>query len=106
MITALLVGAMFVVALVVVGVVVALASVLGFVISLPFRILGWTLRLLGLLFAVPFLLLGAVLFGGGVLAAVLLGLLLPLAPVVGLAWLVWWLATRNSSKRTHASVVS
>jgi hypothetical protein len=105
-ITALLVGAMFVVALVVVGVVVAMASILGFVISLPFRILGWTIKLLGLLFAVPFLVLGAVIFGGGVLAAVLFGLLLPLAPVVGFAWLVWWLATRNDSKRSHAGVVS
>jgi len=104
--TALLVGAMFVVAMMVVGVVVAVASILGFVISLPFRILGWTLKLLGLLFAVPFLLLGGVLLGGGVLAAVLFGLLLPLAPVVGLAWLIWWLATRNSTKGSHASVVS
>ncbi len=106
MFTALLVGAMFVVALMVVGVVVAVASILGFVISLPFRILGWTLKLLGLLFAVPFLLLGALLVGGGVLTAVLFGLLLPLAPIVGLAWLVWWLATRNDGKRSQAHVVS
>ena len=106
MITALLVGAMFVVALVVVGVVVALASILGFVITLPFRILGWTLRLLGMLFAVPFLVLGAVLVGGGVLTALLFGLLLPLAPIVGFAWLVWWLVTRGESKRSHAGVVS
>lgn len=105
MFEALLVGAMFVVALMVVGVVIAMASILGFVISLPFKILGWTLKLLGLLFAVPFLILGGVLAGGGVLLALLFGLLLPLAPVIGIAWLVWWLATRDD-KHSQAKVVS
>lgn len=106
MFEALLVGAMFVVALMVVGVVIAVASILGFVITLPFKILGWTLKLLGLLFAVPFLLLGGLLLGGGVLAAILFTMVLPVLPLVGIAWLVWWLATRGQSKESHARVVS
>jgi hypothetical protein len=101
----LLVGALFVVGLFVVGLLVAVASVLGFVIALPFKILGWTLKLVGLLLALPFLLIAGVLAGGGILLALLFGLLLPLAPVIGVAWLVWWLATRGD-KRSHASVAS
>jgi hypothetical protein len=96
---------MFVVAMMVVGVVVAVASILGFVISLPFRILGWTLKLLGLLFALPFLILGGVLAGGGLLVALLFGLLLPILPIAGVAWLVWWLATRDA-RHSQAKVVS
>ena len=100
-----LVGAMFVVAMVVVGVVVALASLLGFLVVLPFKILGWTIKLLGMLVALPFLLLAGLLLGGGVLAAVLFSFVLPVLPLVGLGWLIWWLATRNS-KDSHARVVS
>jgi hypothetical protein len=103
--TALFVFAMFVVAMLVVGVVVAVASILGFLITLPFRILGWALKLVGLLIALPFLILGGVLAGGGVLLALAFGLLLPLAPVLAIAWLVWWLV-RSDHKRSHASVAS
>jgi len=101
----LLVGALLVAGLFVVGLLVAVASVVGFAIVLPFKILGWTLKLVGLLIALPILLVGGLLAGGGVLLALLFGLLLPLAPVIGLAWLVWWLATRGD-RRSHASVAS
>ncbi|MCC6349598.1 MAG: hypothetical protein IT347_08405 [Candidatus Eisenbacteria bacterium] len=105
MFTVMLFGALFVVAMLVVGVLVAVMSVLGFVITLPLRILGWTLKLVGLALFLPLLLVAGLLAGGGVLVALMFGLLLPLAPIVGLAWLAWYLATRGG-KRSQARVVS
>jgi len=43
--------------------------------------------------------------GGGLVVALLFTVFVPLLPVVALAWLVWWLATRGS-KHSHASVAS
>ena len=87
-------------AIVVIGTLVAAASLLGWLISLPFRLFGLALRGLGLLVGLPFLIVGAVLavvfFGVGALLA-----LLPLAPlallVLGIVWLV-----RHSARRAVA----
>jgi hypothetical protein len=65
------------------GVLSFLLHLVGFVITLPFRILGWTFRLVGLVFLVVLGVLTAILAGG-----VLLLPLLPLALVaLGVAWL-------------------
>ena len=99
MITLLVLGVLFFAAMLVIGVLAAVAGFVGFVITLPFRLLGWTLKLVGMLIALPFLLVGgavALLFG-----------LLPFAPIVALAWLAWWLLhDRNKPERSQASVVS
>ena len=108
MIELLVVGTMIFVATIVVGVFVSVLSLLGFLISIPFKIIGLVFKLLGFLIALPFLALGAF-FGGG---ALLLGLalaLMPLLPLVALVALVWWLVRRtggNENRQSHASVVS
>ncbi len=87
-------------AFVVVGTLVAAASLLGWLISLPFRLFGLALRGLGLLIGLPFIILAVVLavvvFGVGALLT-----LLPLAPlallVLGVVWLV-----RHSTRRVVA----
>lgn len=80
-----------------------LGPMLGFLITLPFRILGLVLGLLGALLALPLLILGGVLgllglgFGLLVGGAFLLLPLLPLALVVcGLVWLI-----RRANRRTQ-----
>jgi hypothetical protein len=84
---------------VVIGVLGAVMGLVGFVITLPFRILGWTLKLVGFLIALPFLLVGG-------LVALVFGLL-PFAPIALLAWFAWWLFhDRGKPDRSHASVVS
>ncbi len=98
MIELLVFGALAFAAMTVIGVLVAVASFMGFVIALPFRIIGWSLRLLGLLIALPFMLLAGVLGVGA--------LLLPLAPVIALVWLAWWLLRDRKPQRSQATVVS
>jgi len=104
----LVLGALMFAGVLLMGMLVAVASLLGFVITLPFRILGWTLKLLGLLFAIPIVLVGLAL--GGVGLALGLGFaLLPALPIVALAWLCWWLLAGrrpHDDARSHASVVS
>jgi hypothetical protein len=88
-------------AFVVLGTLVAAASIVGWIISLPFRLLGLVVKGVGLLIALPFLILalviGVVVFGVGALVT-----LIPLAPlallVCGIVWLV-----RNTAHRapTH-----
>lgn len=98
MFAVLVLGAIFVTAMIVIGVLAAVAGLVGFVISLPFRILGLAFRFVGLLIALPFLLIGG-LFTFGLA-------LLPLAPVIGLVWLAWWWFRRPERPRSHASVAS
>ena len=88
-------------AFVVVGSLFATASLVGWILSLPFRVLGLLFRGLGLLIGLPFVILGgavAVLaFGLGALV-----LLLPLAPLVLLAFAVVWLV-RHSHRHAATS---
>lgn len=108
MIALLVLGALLFAGMIVMGTLVAVAGLLGFVIMLPFRILGWTFKLLGLLLAIPFALIALML--GGVGLAVGLGVaLLPALPFIALVWLCWWLVAgrRNPAPQSsHASVVS
>ncbi len=82
-------------ALVVLGVLASVASMLWFVIALPFTLLRWTFKLLALLFALPFLIvfgvLGLVIFGGGAL----LLFLLPALPFIAIGAIVWALVRRR-----------
>ena len=77
-------------ALIVVGVLVSVFSVVGWFLWLPFKILGWVLRLVGLLFALPFILIACVLGGFGLLLGTSV-MMLPLLPLVALGGLAWWL---------------
>ena len=99
MISLLVIGVLFVAAMMVIGVLAAVASLVGFLIWLPFRILGLAFRLLGLVIALPFLLIAGLLGFGFALV--------PLLPLLGLGALAWWvLRDRKSQQGSHASVVS
>jgi len=77
----------------------------GFVILLPFRILGWVIGLLGWLLVLPILLVGAVLGLGALVIAALLGgtiFLVPLVPFALLAFGIAWLVRRSSRGPAHA----
>jgi hypothetical protein len=104
----LVLGALVFAGMLVIGTLAAVVGLLGFVISLPFRILGWTFKLLGLLLAIPFALIGLML--GGVGLAVGLGFaLLPALPFIALVWLCWWLFAgrgKSAPQGSHASVIS
>ena len=98
MISLLVLGALVFAGLMVFGVLAAIAGLVGFVITLPFRILGWTFKLLGLLIALPFLLIAGVLTFGFALV--------PLAPLALIAWLAWWVFHDRKPHRSQASVIS
>lgn len=109
MISLLVVGTLVFVAAILIGTLATVASLLGFLIALPFRILGVVFKLVGFLIALPFLLLGIVLaaiFGGGALVFGLMLAFVPMLPIVALGALVWWLLRRGDDKRSQASVVS
>jgi hypothetical protein len=82
-----------------------LFPLVGFVISLPFRILGWVIGLLGWALLLPLILIGAV-FGVIALVFVLLlggGLfIIPFVPFVLLALGIAWLVRRASHRPAHA----
>ena len=94
-------GALAFCAFVVIGTLIAATSLLGWLISLPFRLFGWALKGLGLVIGLPFLILGLVLgatfFGVGALI-----LLLPLVPLALLIFGVLWLIRHSG----HHSVAS
>lgn len=87
--------------IVVVGTLVAAASLLGWLVSIPFHILGFVLRGIGVAIAIPFILLaaviGVVVFGFGAIA-----LFVPMVPFVILALGVAWLV-RHNSRSVHSS---
>ena len=95
--------------LLVVGVLISVFSVVGWFLWLPFKVLGWGLKLIGLLIAAPFILLALLLGGLGMMLGVGV-LFLPLAPFLLIGGLAWWLFRRKpssqSQSRSHASVVS
>ena len=94
------------VAALVIGVLFLLGPILGFLITLPFRILGFVLGLVGWVIAVPFIVVGGALAILGLLVGLFLGglfLLLPLLPVVLVVMGLVWLVRRS---RTRARVVA
>jgi len=92
-------------ALIVIGVLLSVFSVVGRLIWLPFKILGWIFRLVGLLFALPFILIACVLGGFGLLLGAGV-LLVPMFPLLALGALVWWLLRDRGRHGSQARVVS
>ena len=92
-------------ALIVIGVLVSVFSVVGWFLWLPFRIIGWMFRIVGLLIALPFILI-ACMFGG---FGLLLGtgfMALPLLPLLAIGGLGWWLFKDRSRNGSQARVVN
>jgi len=91
-------------ALVVVGVLISVFSVAGWFLWLPFKIIGWALRLVGLLIAAPFILLGCLLGGFGFLLGTGF-LILPLFPLLAVGGILYWLFHKRGPAQPHARVV-
>lgn len=90
-------GALALVGLVVFGMLAAVLSIVLWVITLPFRLLGLLFHGLGLLILLPFVLVG-------VLVAATLGLgflMVPLAPLALIALAVWLLVRRGAPATSH-----
>lgn len=77
-------------ALIVVGVLISVFSVVGWFLWLPFKILGWGLRMVGMVIALPFILLALLLGGFGVLLGAGF-LLIPLFPLLLVGVVLWWI---------------
>ena len=93
-------------ALIVVGVLISVFTVVGWFLWLPFKILGWALRGIGLLIAFPFILLALLLGGFGILLGTGV-LVLPFVPLAAMGALVWWFFhKRGPSTHSQARVVS
>jgi hypothetical protein len=92
-------------AFIVIGVLLSVFSVVGWFLWLPFKILGWALRLVGLVFAFPFILIACLLGGFGILlgAGVLVIPLLPLFLLFGGLW--WLLFRRRGPAPSQARIV-
>ena len=101
MVELIVLGALAFCAFVVFGTLIAAASLVGWLISLPFRLLRLAFKGLGLLIGLPFAILGVVLgvvcFGVGALFV-----LLPLAPLALLVFGVVWLV-RHSGRTAVTS---
>ena len=98
-------GSLAFAALLVVGVLISVFSVVGWFLWLPFKILGWMLRAIGLVIAFPFILLACVLGGFGILLGAGV-LMFPLIPLFMLGAFLWWLLRKHGGSATHARVVS
>lgn len=94
----LVLGALAFAALVVVGVLLSVFSVVGWFLWLPFRMIGWLFKGIGLLFALPFLMLAGLLGGFGLLLGAGV-LFLPLFPLFLVGGLLWWLFGRRPAPR-------
>jgi hypothetical protein len=92
-------------ALIVVGVLISVFSVVGWFLWLPFKIIGWALRAIGVLIAFPFILLACMLGGFGILLGAGV-LLVPLFPLAVVGAILWWLFHRRGHDPSQAHVVS
>lgn len=91
-------------ALIVVGALLSVFSVVGWFLWLPFKILGWVLRIVGLFIALPFILIACFLGGFGVLLGAGV-LLLPLLPLIAIFAGLWWLLRPRGPSHSQARVV-
>jgi hypothetical protein len=90
-------GALAFAALIVIGTLVSVFSLVGWFLWLPFKIIGWLFKGMAMLIALPFLLLAAVLGGFGLLLSVgvlFIPLLLPFAMIGAF---IWWLFRRRTA---------
>ena len=90
-------------ALIVVGVLISVFSVVGWFLWLPFRILGWVLRLVGAVFAAPFILIACLLGGLGMLLGAG-AVVLPILPLVLAGAVVWWILKPHRPHQGPANV--
>ena len=95
-------GSLLLVGIAVLGVLCAVASLVCWVLFLPFKLLWFVFRGFALLLALPFLLvaglMGALIFGAGVLI-----FFLPALPIAAIALGIWWLMRRRASPTAHAA---
>lgn len=91
-------GAVALAGLAVFGLLWAVVAMICWVIVLPFKLLGFAFKGLAFLLALPFILvialLAAVVFGVGAFLFAI-----PALPVIVLAAIIWWFATRNRNAR-------
>ena len=102
MLELLVLGALVFAGLAVFGALWAAASMVCWILFLPFKLLGLIFRGFAFLLAIPFLaifaVLGVLVFGAGLLV-----FFVPALPIVLLAVAVWWLMRRRSHPAAHAS---
>ena len=92
-------------ALIVVGVLLSVFSVVGWFLWLPFKLIGLLFRFVGLLFALPFILIACMLGGFGLLLGTGF-MVLPLLPLLAIGALAWWLIRDRSRHASQPRVVS
>ena len=92
-------------ALIVLGVLISVFSVVGWFLWLPFKIIGWALRAIGLMIALPFILIACLLGGFGLLLGTGV-MMLPLFPLLAVGGILWWLFHRRGPGPSQARVVS
>ena len=93
------------VALIMVGALLSVFSVVGWFLWLPFKIIGWAFRLVGLLFALPFILIACVLGGFGLLLGAGF-MVVPLLPLLAVGAIAFWLFRDRSRHASQARVVN
>lgn len=106
MIELLVLGSLLLVAVVVIGTLATVGALIGGLVLLPFKLIGWVLKwVLGvaafLVLGLPLLLVGLALGGVGLVVGALF-LVIPVLPFVAVAWLVWRLL-RPKEPRPAAS---
>ena len=96
------IGVLVFVGLALFGALWAVASLILWVLLLPFKLLGLVFRGLAFLLVLPFLavagVLGALFFGAGMLL-----FFIPALPLVLIALGVWWLLKRRAHPAAHAT---
>ena len=97
-------GVVLFAAVAVFGVAIGLLGLVGTLVMLPLRILGWTFKALGLVLALPFVLLAVAI--GGAVAVLFAGVaLLPALPFVAVIYVLYRLLRgRGADARSRASV--
>lgn len=110
MIELLVLGSLLVVAAVVIGVLATVGALIGGLVLLPFKILGWVFKgmglLLGLVVGLPLAIVGvlvAVIVGGVGIALAVALLAGPLLPLLLIGAVVWWLLKPRGPRRPAPS---
>ena len=105
MVELVVVGALVFAALLAVGVIWAVISLVFTLLVLPFKLLGWLFHGVAALLLFPFLLVlglvGVLVFGAGMLV-----FLLPAFPLVLLGLGIWWLMRRRRTPAAHGGTAA
>ena len=107
MIELLVLGSLLFAAVVVFGVIATVVALVGGLVLLPLKILGWVLKWVvggALMLALGLPLLLVALAVGGVGLALGLGVIVvPLLPLLAVVWLAWWLLRPRGPAKSEAS---